>query len=99
VRSGRHRDRPAGESPRARVTGLHGAWDELVEATLPGWYVGTPVYHVERQQWALYAFDTTEKAHIGRRSREWTAVAPSEERVILEMARCLREIGAGRAPK
>ncbi len=25
-----------------------------------------------------YAFDTTEKAHIGRRSREWTAVGQTE---------------------
>jgi hypothetical protein len=32
-------------------------------------------------------------------SREWMAVAHTEEGVVLEMARCLREIGAGRVPK
>lgn len=75
------------------------AWDVLVEATPPGWYVGTPVYHVEPREWALYAFDTTERAHIGRRSREWTAIAPSEEVLLSEMARCPREIASGRAPR
>jgi hypothetical protein len=75
------------------------AWAHLHDAVPAGWYVGTPVYRVEAQEWALYAFDTREKAHIGRRSREWTAVAPTEAEVVREMARCLREIRAGRAPK
>jgi hypothetical protein len=38
-------------------------------------------------------------AHIGKRSREWTAVAETEEGVVREMARCLREIGQGGVPK
>ncbi len=38
------------------------AWSDLHAVTPPGWYVGTPVYHVERQEWALSAFDTREKA-------------------------------------
>ena len=46
----------------------------------------------------MYAFDQTEKPKVGRRSREWTAVAQSEDGVVREMARCLREIGAGRVP-
>lgn len=75
------------------------AWSELLEAAPPSWFVGTPSYHVERREWALYSYDTREKAHIGRRSREWTAVAPTETMVVLEMARCLREIAAGRVPK
>ena len=33
---------------------------------------------------------------VGLRSWEWTAVAPTEEGVVREMARCLREIGQGR---
>ena len=44
-------------------------------------------------------FDTREKAKLGHRSREWTAVGETEEAVIREMARCLREISAGRVPK
>lgn len=47
----------------------------------------------------MYAFDPTEKAHNGRRSREWTAVGQTEEGCIREMARCLREISEGRVPK
>jgi hypothetical protein len=84
---------PAVTSERER------AWSELLDATPSGWYVGTPVYHVERRESAIYAFDTTERAHIGKRSREWTAVAPTEADVVREMARCLREIGSGRVPQ
>ena len=47
----------------------------------------------------MYAFDQTEKAHLGRRSREWTAVGQTEEECIRVMARCLREISAGRVPR
>ena len=31
-------------------------------------------------------------------ARAWTAEAPSEELVVFEMARCLREISEGRVP-
>ena len=47
----------------------------------------------------MFAFDATEKAVVDNRSRVWTAVAQSELGVVAEMARCLREIGAGRWPK
>jgi hypothetical protein len=66
---------------------LDEAWAELHDATPTVWYVGTPRYHVERREWAQYAFDTRERAHSGRRSREWTAVAPTEEGVVRKMAR------------
>ena len=39
-----------------------------------------------------------EVAKVGVRSREWTAIGATEVDCLLEMARCLREIGAGRAP-
>ena len=47
----------------------------------------------------MYAFDTTEKAQIGRRSREWTAVGQTDEECVREMARYLREISEGRVPR
>ncbi len=47
----------------------------------------------------MFAFDTTEQAVVGKRSREWTAVHPTEVGVVREMARCLRERGAGRWPR
>jgi hypothetical protein len=28
------------------------------------WFVGTPVYHVERDHWALYAYDTTIRPEV-----------------------------------
>ena len=77
---------------------LEDAWEELPAATPPGWFVGTPARR-HGGQWAMYAYDTTEKAHIGKRSQEWTAVGLSDEDCVREMARCLREIGQGRVPR
>ena len=75
------------------------AWDELHAALPPGWWVGSPSHHPERGEWVLYAFDPSERPVVGARQREWQAVADSELGVVREMARCLREIAAGRAPK
>lgn len=75
------------------------AWEQLHEATPAGWYVGRPSYHPERQEWLLYAFDPSERAVVGIRKREWTAVAESEEAVVREMARCMRELRERRVPK
>ncbi len=47
----------------------------------------------------MYAFDPSERPVVGLRSREWTAIGSSELEVVAEMARCLREIKEGRAPK
>jgi len=46
----------------------------------------------------LYAFDPAERPKVGLRSREWEVEGLTEEDVVHEMARCLREIGAGRVP-
>lgn len=77
---------------------LEDAWAALHAATPLGWYVGRPGQR-HGGQWAMYAFDTTERAHVGRRSREWTAVGATEEDCVREMARCLNEIARGRVPK
>lgn len=87
-----------GRAYARRVDDLARAWNELHAATPRGWYVGRPGQR-HGGQWAIYAFDTTEKAHIGRRSREWTAVGPTEVECVLEMARCLRAITSGDTPK
>lgn len=81
---------------------LEEAWDELHAATPPRWFVGTPSFNPRRGaggEWSLYAFDTTERPRAGHRSREWTAVHPTQEGVLREMARCLRELAAGRVPR
>jgi hypothetical protein len=54
-----------------------------------------PAFYERRDEWQLYAFDPTERQKVGRRSREWTAVAPTQERVVRAMARVLLEIGEG----
>lgn len=79
------------------MSDLHDAWDELHALTPAGWFVGRPGPR-HGGTWTMYAFDQTEKAAIGRRSREWTAQANSEVECVREMARCLREIGEGRVP-
>ena len=68
------------------------AWNELHDALPRGWTVGRPSYHPERRE-------SLERPVVGVRKREWTAVAGTEEAVVAEMARCLREIAAGRQPK
>ncbi len=78
---------------------LEEAWSHVHDATPAGWHVGRPTYKDERRQWHQYAFDPSERPVVGLRSREWTAVAESEEGVVLEMARCLRGIAAGRTPQ
>jgi hypothetical protein len=75
------------------------AWDELLEAKPPGWWLGTPSFHPEKREWLLYAFDPSERPVVVVRKREWTAIAPTELEVVREMARCLRELVAGRTPR
>ncbi len=77
---------------------LEAAWNAVHDALPAGWYVGRPSYHDERREWVMYAFDPSERPVVGLRSREWTAIGSSELEVVVEMARCLREIKEGRAP-
>jgi hypothetical protein len=47
------------------VTDLEEAWDGLLAVVPPGWYIGRPSYHDERDEWLLYAFDPSERAVVG----------------------------------
>jgi hypothetical protein len=47
----------------------------------------------------MFAFDPSETAVQGKRSREWTAAAPTELTVVQEMGRCLGELREGHWPK
>jgi hypothetical protein len=71
-------------------TDLDDAWNELHDATPTGWYVGRPSYDERRKVWEQYAVDPRERAQVGIRSREWTAVGATELEVVRELARCLR---------
>jgi hypothetical protein len=77
---------------------IEAPFGEVFDATPSGWSVGRPSYHDERREWLIYGFDQREHPQVGVRSREWTAVGATEVEVLREMARCLREIGAGRVP-
>jgi hypothetical protein len=81
------------------MTELEAAWAAIDAATPAGWPVGRPSRRDERSQWMMYAFHPSERPEMGARSREWTAGAQTELDVVRQMARCLREIRAGRAPK
>ncbi len=78
---------------------LEAAWDEVFDALPAGWAVGRPSYHDERHEWAMYGWDRKEVPKVGVRSKEWTAVGATEVECLREMARCLRELGAGRVPR
>jgi hypothetical protein len=80
------------------LTDLEAAWGDLHDAKPPGWFVGQPMYHDNRREWDVYAFDTRERAKAGHRSREWTVVAQSELECVREMARCLGLIRDGLTP-
>ncbi len=81
------------------MTTLEAAWDAVHIANTMGWQIGRPHLRDERGCWEQYAFDASEPAVDGRRSREWIAVAPTEVGCVLEMARCLRELRDGRWPR
>ncbi len=83
----------------SRVDELEAAWAELHAANASlCWDVGLPAFYERRDEWQLYAFDPTERPKVGHRSREWTAIELTQERVVLAMAKVLREIGEGRVP-
>lgn len=83
---------------RAMSNDLEDAWGDLHDATPAGLFVGRPSYDEGRRVWEHYAFDPSGRAQVGVRSREWTAVAPSELEVIRELARCLGPIRESRVP-
>jgi hypothetical protein len=85
------------------MTDLEEAWAEL-DAANAGlrWEIGRPSLHDDvsgAEHWEQWAHDPRETPKIGRRSREWTATAPTVIDCVRERARCLGEISAGRVPR
>ena len=74
-------------------------WDELIAVIPEHWTVARPNWNIEANEWRLYAWDTSERVKVGKRSREWEAKATTEVDVVREMAKCLREINEGRVRK
>jgi hypothetical protein len=79
---------------------LEETWDALLAVT-PPWLVRRPAERppTSTTSGLLYAFDPSERAVVGVRSRECTAIASTEVGVVREMARCLRAIADGNPPK
>ena len=75
---------------------LEAAWAAVHDATPAGWYVGRPSYHDERHEWVIYGFDQRERAVNAPGAASGRRSVPPE--CLLEMARCLRALGAGRMP-
>jgi hypothetical protein len=50
----------------------------------------------ERDRWIMFAFDPSERAVMGQRSRQWETEAMTEVGVVRSVAYCLRE---GRWPR
>jgi len=73
---------------------LEDACDELHLVTLAGWHVGRPGQR-HGGQWEMYAFDTTEKAHIGRRSRDSTDSTPRARARARRRVESVHEIKKG----
>ena len=78
---------------------LEAAWAAGQENTPDGWFVGRPMLHPECNEWSQYAFDPSATPIVGKRSREWAAVGPTDPRCVQEMARCLAELREGRWPE
>ena len=100
--AGRSEDRTRERAPyhrRAPSTDLDDAWNNLHDAQPPGWFVGQPAYDEWRMVWEQHAFDPSERAKAGVRSREWTSVAATELEVIRGLMRYLRVIREGRVPE
>jgi hypothetical protein len=73
---------------------LEEAWAELDAANTGGWVLGRPSFHDEvrgAEHWELWACDPREKPKAGKRSRQWTAIGPTEAGCVREMARWLRQ--------
>ena len=76
------------------------AWADVHDNTPEGWYVGRPGYEERYGQWSMYAFiSPSERPVVGKRSREWTALGPTEVACVRQMAYCLAELKDGRWPK
>lgn len=75
------------------------AWDELLAVLPAGWQTGRPTWNERRQEWSLYAWDATERVQVGRRTREWISVHPTQVGVVRGMARCLVDLVEGRVPR
>ena len=78
---------------------VEAAWDEVFDALPAAWSVGRPSYEDEPHEGTRYAFDSVERPSVGVRSREWTSVDATGLECLREMARRLRELGAGRVQR
>lgn len=58
-----------------------------------------PSYDERRDRWSIYLWDGSEKPVVGHREQEWTAVAPTQERLLRERRECPGRSARARVPK
>ena len=79
---------------------LVAAWDALHAPTPPGWYVGRPSHHPERQESVMFAFDPSERPKVGLRSLSGRrSETPRKASCGRWRAACGRSAKAGRLGK
>lgn len=83
---------------RVTDTDILAAWNALHDATPPDWLVGRPAFDERRDEWSMYAWSRWRR-RTAAGLNEWTVIAPTQERVLREMARCLVEVAEGRVPR
>ena len=86
------------ETKRAILTALS-IMDEPAGCGEIGKKAGLPTPKVVPKMRGLLKDGLVERPVEGKRSREWTAVAPTELAVVGSMAYCLGELREGRWPK
>ena len=75
------------------------AWERIDDATPAGWFVGLPSVAPGRvMPWSQYAFDRSERAVIGQRQREISAVGDTEIDVLERMSERLEQAKNARMP-
>ncbi len=68
------------------MSDLEADWDDLHAALPEGWKVGGPPFYDEADRWEQVVYDPSRRPSMGKRSREWIAVAPTEAACVQEMA-------------
>ncbi len=70
--------------PEGRRFGPRATSSALLASLPSDVYVGRPSYHLERNEWLLYAFDPSERAVVGVRRSGSTAITATEIGVVQE---------------
>ena len=90
------RRRALGGDPVRVSDELEQAWDQVYDVLPFRWFVVKPVHHPERGYWVAFA----RNPHARKTDPPFVeAIGPTESEALVELARCIREVLAGRVPR